>query len=125
MPATRMSTKPSVNTSNAYVCMMCRCRLADRNWVRMKIFFTPELMAGKARAYGMHTDASHRFERGADPGMPPVAVDLAAALIAERKGDGSVILFADDPNFRGIWYGTNKLFLNALFFSNAFEPPRE
>ena len=45
-----------------------------------------------------------------------------AALIAERKGAGSVILFADDPNFRGIWYGTNKLFMNALFLSKAFDP---
>ncbi|MEX2257679.1 MAG: M14 family zinc carboxypeptidase [Woeseia sp.] len=50
------------------------------------------------------------------------ALEGTAALIAERKGDGSVILFADDPNFRAIWYGTNKLFLNALFFSKAFEP---
>jgi len=48
-----------------------------------------------------------------------------AALIAERMGTGSVILFADNPNFRGYWYGTNKLFLNALFFSTVFEPPAE
>ncbi len=47
------------------------------------------------------------------------------ALIAERSGRGSVILFADNPNFRGYWYGTNKLFLNALFFSRAFDPPVE
>ncbi|MEL7447830.1 MAG: M14 family zinc carboxypeptidase [Pseudomonadota bacterium] len=47
------------------------------------------------------------------------------ALIAERSGDGSVILFADNPNFRGYWYGTNKLFLNALFFSTAFDAPQE
>ena len=53
------------------------------------------------------------------------ALEGSAALIAERRGDGSVILFADDPNFRGIWYGTNKLFLNTLFFSKAFEPPRD
>jgi hypothetical protein len=45
-----------------------------------------------------------------------------AALIAERLGAGSVILFADDPNFRAIWYGSNKLFLNALYFSKAFDP---
>ncbi len=45
-----------------------------------------------------------------------------AALIAERWGEGSVVLFSDDPNFRAIWYGTNKLFLNALFFSTVFEP---
>ena len=51
--------------------------------------------------------------------------DLAGtpALIAERSGNGSVILFADNPNFRGYWYGTNKLFLNALFFSTVFDPP--
>ena len=47
------------------------------------------------------------------------------ALIAERSGAGSVILFADNPNFRGYWYGTNKLFLNALFFSTMFEAPAE
>ena len=48
-----------------------------------------------------------------------------AALVAERKGMGSVVLFADNPNFRGYWYGTNKLFLNALFFSTAFDAPVE
>ncbi len=53
------------------------------------------------------------------------ALEGTAALIAERKGEGSVILFADDPNFRAIWFGTNKLFLNSLFFSTAFQPPAE
>jgi hypothetical protein len=48
-----------------------------------------------------------------------------AAVIAERKGSGSVILFADDPNFRAIWYGSNKMFLNALYFSKAFDAPIE
>ena len=48
-----------------------------------------------------------------------------AALIADRHGDGSVILFADDPNFRAIWYGTNKLFMNSLFFSKIFQPQVE
>ena len=47
------------------------------------------------------------------------------SLIAERHGDGSVILFADNPNFRGYWYGSNKLFLNSLFFSTAFEAPND
>ena len=27
--------------------------------------------------------------------------------------------------FRGYWYGTNKLFLNAPFFSKAFDAPDE
>jgi len=39
-----------------------------------------------ARTLGMHTEASHRFERGADPELPPIAIDLAAALIAELTG---------------------------------------
>ena len=47
------------------------------------------------------------------------------SLIAERSGDGSIILFADNPNFRGYWYGTNKLFLNAIFFSKVFEAPED
>ena len=53
------------------------------------------------------------------------ALSGTAALIAERKALGTIILFADDPNFRAIYYGTNKLFLNALFFSKAFEAPPE
>ena len=43
-----------------------------------------------------------------------------AALIARRQGNGAVILFADNPNFRAFWYGTNGLFLNAVFFGGAF-----
>ncbi len=39
-----------------------------------------------ARKLGMHTEASHRFERGADPELPPLAIDYAAALIAEFTG---------------------------------------
>ncbi len=39
-----------------------------------------------ARRLGMHTEASHRFERGTDCEMPPIAVDLAAAMMAELAG---------------------------------------
>ena len=41
-------------------------------------------------------------------------------LVAVRMGKGAIILFADNPNFRAITWGTNKLFLNALFFSGIF-----
>jgi hypothetical protein len=47
-----------------------------------------------------------------------------AMAIAERHGQGSVILFADNPNFRAYFFGTNKLFLNSLFFSKGFTRPR-
>jgi len=36
-----------------------------------------------------------------------------AYLTRERKGRGQVILFAGDPNFRGCFWGTQRLFLNA------------
>lgn len=45
-------------------------------------------------------------------------------LLAERHGNGSIILFSDNPNFRAYFYGTNKLFMNSLFFSKVFQKPR-
>ncbi len=42
-------------------------------------------------------------------------------IITNRLGEGKVIAMADNPNFRAFWYGTNKLFLNALFFSNQIQ----
>ncbi len=36
-------------------------------------------------------------------------------------GKGRIIAFTDNPNFRAVWYGTNKLFLNALFFGSTIE----
>ncbi|WGH76799.1 M14 family metallopeptidase [Tenacibaculum tangerinum] len=34
----------------------------------------------------------------------------------ERLGSGRVIVFTDNTNFRGFWFGTNKLLMNAIFF---------
>lgn len=42
----------------------------------------------------------------------------SASVVASKVGSGRAILFVDDPNFRGTWYGTNKLFLNAIFFGD-------
>ena len=48
----------------------------------------------------------------------------SASLIVSGLGSGRVVLFADNPNFRGTWYGTNKLFLNAIFFGANISVPR-
>ena len=45
----------------------------------------------------------------------------SASLVVSKVGRGRVVLFADNPNFRGSWYGTNKLFFNALFFGNLID----
>ncbi|MDA8016586.1 MAG: M14 family metallopeptidase [Thermoanaerobaculia bacterium] len=43
------------------------------------------------------------------------------AVIAQRFGRGAVVRFAIDPNFRAIWYGTNRLFLNSIFLSGMLD----
>ena len=48
----------------------------------------------------------------------------SASLIVSPIGRGRVVLFADNPNFRGAWYGTNRLFLNALFLGQYISVPR-
>jgi hypothetical protein len=45
------------------------------------------------------------------------------SILVGAEGSGRVILFADEPNFRGTWYGTNKLFLNALFLGSIMTAP--
>ncbi len=41
-----------------------------------------------------------------------------AGIVVSGAGAGRVIFMADNPNFRAHWYGTNRLFLNAVFFGN-------
>ncbi|MGA1741884.1 MAG: phenylalanine--tRNA ligase subunit beta [Pseudohongiellaceae bacterium] len=49
-------------------------------------FFNPLSIAGKARNYGMHTDASHRFERGVDYELPRLAIERATRLLLDIVG---------------------------------------
>lgn len=43
----------------------------------------------------------------------------SAAVVVSRFGGGRVITMTDNPNFRAFWYGTNKLFANAIFFGQT------
>jgi len=49
-------------------------------------FFAPTEIIGKARSYGMHTDASHRFERGVDPNLQVAAIERATELLLDMVG---------------------------------------
>ena len=49
-------------------------------------FFSPLAIAGKARGYGLHTDASHRYERGVDYALQAGALERATALLLEIVG---------------------------------------
>ncbi|CAM3868697.1 phenylalanine--tRNA ligase subunit beta [Rheinheimera salexigens] len=49
-------------------------------------FFAPLAIAGKARQYGLHTDASHRYERGVDPELQHIAIERATELLLQICG---------------------------------------
>lgn len=48
--------------------------------------FAPEAIIGRARRFGLHTDAGHRFERGVDPALPQAAIEFATRLLVEHAG---------------------------------------
>ena len=59
--------------------------------------FKPETIAGKARRHGLHTDSSHRFERGVDPALSEQAIERATQLILELVGgDAGPITCVED-----------------------------
>lgn len=49
-------------------------------------YFAPLAMAGRARRYGLHTDASHRYERGVDYKIQALAMERATGLLIEIVG---------------------------------------
>ncbi len=49
-------------------------------------FFAPLAILGKARQYGLHTDASHRYERGVDPQLQRDAMERATELLLAIVG---------------------------------------
>ncbi|TLM62526.1 MAG: phenylalanine--tRNA ligase subunit beta [Deltaproteobacteria bacterium] len=49
-------------------------------------YFNPSAIRRTSKRLGLHTESSHRFERGADVEMVPLALDRAAALIVELAG---------------------------------------
>lgn len=49
-------------------------------------WFAPLAIAGRARRYGLHTDSSHRYERGVDHALQQKAMERATALLLEIVG---------------------------------------
>lgn len=57
-----------------------------RNVVLEAAHFAPAAIIGRSRKLGLHTDAGHRFERGVDPELPPIAIEYASRLLLEIAG---------------------------------------
>ncbi|WP_313109182.1 phenylalanine--tRNA ligase subunit beta [Atlantibacter sp.] len=49
-------------------------------------FFSPLSITGRARRHGLHTDASHRYERGVDPALQHKAMERATRLLMDICG---------------------------------------
>ncbi|OEE65717.1 phenylalanine--tRNA ligase subunit beta [Enterovibrio norvegicus FF-33] len=49
-------------------------------------FFAPDSIRGRARSYGLHTDSSHRFERGVDSSLQYHAMERATQLLIDICG---------------------------------------
>ena len=50
-------------------------------------------------------------------------INKSVSLVVSKVGSGIAVMFADNPNFRGAWYGTNRLFLNAIFLGDKIDIP--
>lgn len=63
-------------------------------------FFSPLSITGRARRHGLHTDASHRYERGVDPALQYKAMERATRLLVDICGGevGPVIDVTSEAN---------------------------
>lgn len=63
-----------------------RTTAATRTVFLESAHFAPSAIIGRARRLGLHTDASHRFERGVDPELPRQALERASQLLLSIAG---------------------------------------
>jgi phenylalanyl-tRNA synthetase beta chain len=59
---------------------------ATKNILVEAAWFDPGAIRASSRRHGLHTDASHRFERGADFNAAPLANNLVTRLVVEQSG---------------------------------------
>ncbi len=73
---------------------------ASRDIFLESAFFAPLAIMGQARSYGLHTDASHRYERGVDPELQYKAMERATALLLSIVGGqaGPIVAAQDDAH---------------------------
>lgn len=85
-------------------------------------FFAPLAITGRARQYGLHTDASHRFERGVDFNLQHKAMERATALLLEICGGEAgeiceVVSEADLPKVKQVQLRREKLIIYSAIIS--------
>jgi hypothetical protein len=76
------------------------------------LYDTPLQVTEQVRAAGFISE--HWFEK----------LKTAPLVVAERQGEGSLIKFGFNPNFRAFWYGTQRWIINAVFMAELIRNTR-
>jgi hypothetical protein len=76
------------------------------------VYETPAVYTGNALQSGYVSEANQK------------AISNSAAVLALPVGRGAVVALADDVNFRGFWYGGNRIFFNAIFHGRTIREIR-
>ena len=85
---------------------------ATRDIFLESAYFNPTTIAGKARSYGLQTDAAHRYERGVDYNLPVIAMERATRLLLDIVGGepGPVVEATDSlPEARQVTLRANRI----------------
>jgi hypothetical protein len=72
------------------------------------LLYNPLSYTSKPLVSGYASEANQKLLKG------------APAIHLFKYGRGCIVSMADNPNFRSFWYGTNRLLINSVFFSNIF-----
>jgi hypothetical protein len=82
-------------------------------------FFRPSKEGTNAVVFAPNSNGQLRLSGFVWPGNTERLLGGTAYVIEEPTGRGHVVLFAEEPNFRGIWRTTIRLFFNAILFPSA------
>ena len=79
-----------------------------------------KIVVQKATAYSIYAQIHNEIEEALNNSEK---IDNTVSLVVSKVGSGRAILFSNNPNFRGSWYGTNRLFLNAILLGDKIRVP--
>lgn len=87
-----------------------------------KIFFTKNsqtILAASRNKYGTIAQYDANSYVGGYVAKRNIArINNTAAILVSQEGSGAIVSFADDPTYRSYWHGTDRLFINAIYFGN-------
>jgi len=86
------------------------------------IFFTKNsqtILAASRNKYGTVAQYDANSYVGGYVAKRNIArINNTAAILVSPEGSGAIVSFADDPTYRSYWHGTDRLFINTIYFGN-------